>query len=167
MGGLIQPSPLPTERESSLRPILIGAVLVVVIVGLFIFAMRDTRPKPAGPPPYASNLKIADLKMSAAENFAGQTVSYIDGTITNNGDKTVTHVVVHVLFRDDMKQVVGDETIPLHVLQTGGPYADTVDLSAAPLPPHQSKPFRLTFERISSQWNQTYPDVEIVEVATK
>jgi hypothetical protein len=72
-----------------------------------------------------------------------------------------------VLFRDDMKQVVGDETIPLHVLQTGGPYADTVDLSAAPLPPHQSKPFRLTFERISSQWNQTYPDVEIVEVATK
>lgn len=167
MGGLLQPSPVSTERESSLRPVLIGAVLVVVIIGLVIFAMHDTNPKPAGPPPYASNLKISDLKMSAAENFAGQTVSYIDGTITNNGDKTVTHVTVHVLFRDDMKQVVGDETAPVHVLQTGGPYADTVDLSALPLAPHQSKPFRLTFEHISSQWAQTYPDIEIVDVATK
>src|SRR5690242_14184464 len=129
MGGLIQPSPVSTERDSSLRPIMIGVVLVVVIVGVLIFAMRDTRPKPAGPPPYATSLKISDLKMSAAENFAGQTVSYIDGKITNDGDKAVTHVMVHVLFRDDMKQVVGDETIPVHVLQTGGPYADTVDLS--------------------------------------
>jgi hypothetical protein len=167
MGGLLQPTPVSTERESSLRPVLIGAVLVVIIVGLVIFALRDTNPRPAGPPAYASSLKISDLKMSAAENFAGQTVSYIDGTIANNGDKTVTHVVVRVLFRDDMKQVVGDETVPLHVLQTGGPYADTVDLSASPLAPHQSKPFRLTFERISSQWAQTIPDIDIVDVATK
>jgi Protein of unknown function (DUF2393) len=167
MGGLIQPSPVSTERESSLRPILIGAVLVVVILGLVIFAMRDTRPRPAGPPPYASSLKISDLKMSAAENFVGATVSYIDGTLTNNGDKTVTHVVVRVVFRDDMNQVVGDETVPLHVLQTGGPYADTVDLSASPLPPHQAKTFRLSFESISTQWNHAYPEIQIVGVSTK
>ncbi len=146
---------------------MIGAVLVVVIIGLVILAMRDTRPRRSGPPAYASNLKISDLKMSAAENFAGQTVSYIDGKLTNDGQKTVTHVTVRVLFRDDMKQVVGDETVPIHVLQTGGPYDDTVDLSASPLPPQQGKVFRLTFEHISNQWAQTYPDIEIVDVTTK
>ena len=146
---------------------MIGAVLVVVIIALVIFAMRDTRPRPSGPPPYASSLKISDLKMSAAENFVGATVSYIDGSLTNNGDKTVTHVMVHVVFRDDMNQVVGDETVPIHVLQTGGPYADTVDLSASPLAPHLSKTFRLSFESISSQWNHAYPEIQIVDVATR
>lgn len=167
MGGLLQPTPATQERESVFRPVLIGAILVVVLVAVVILVMREKPRGPSGPPPYASNLKISDLKMSAAENFVGATVSYIDGTVTNNGDKTLTHAVVRVLFRDDMNQVVGDETVPIHVLQTGGPYADTVDLSASPLPPHQSKPFRLSFESISSQWNHAYPEIQIVDVATK
>ncbi len=167
MGGLLQPTPAREERESVFRPVLIGTILVVVLVALVILAMRGKPTGPSGPPPYAANLKISDLKMSAAENFVGATISYIDGTLTNNGDKTVTHAVVRVLFRDDMNQVVGDETVPIHVLQTGGPYADTVDLSASPLPPHQSKTFRLSFESISSQWNHAYPEIQIVDVATK
>ncbi len=140
---------------------------MIVLVAVVILVMREQPKAPAGPPPYASNLKISDLKMSAAENFVGATVSYIDGTLTNNGDKAVTHVAVRVLFRDDMNQVVGDETLPIHVLQTGGPYADTVDLSASPLPPHQSRPFRLTFESISSQWNHAYPEMQIIDVRTR
>ena len=55
--------------------------------------------------PYIANLKLSDFKMSAAENFIGHTVSYIDGTITNSGDKTVTHAVVDVTFKDDIGQV--------------------------------------------------------------
>ncbi len=149
------------------RPVLIGAILVVVLVAVVILVMRENPKGPAGPPPYASNLKISELKMSAAENFAGQTVSYIDGRITNNGDKTVAGAKVRVLFRDDMNQVVGDETVPVHILQTSGPYPDTVDLSASPLAPHQSKIFRLTFEHISSQWTQTLPEIQIVDVTTR
>jgi hypothetical protein len=167
MGGLIEPSPVSQERESVFRPVLIGVILVIVLVGIVILVMREKPKGPGGPPPYASSLKISDLKMSAAENFVGATVSYIDGTLTNNGDKTVTHATVRVIFRDDMNQVVGDETVPIHVLQTGGPYADTVDLSASPLPPHQSKNFRLSFESISSQWNHAYPEVQVLDVATR
>ena len=50
--------------------------------------------------------------MSAAENFVGATVSYVDGTVTNSGDKTVTHVMVEVLFKDDMGQLAQREDIP-------------------------------------------------------
>ena len=105
--------------------------------------------------------------MSAAENFVGATVSYIDGTITNSGQQTVTHAVVTVTFKDSMGQLAQRDDVPLHVLQTSGPYPDVVDLSASPLGPGQSKPFRLTFERISEQWNHEYPELKLSDVTVK
>ena len=168
MGGLIQPSPgTQQERESSWRPILIGVAIVVAIVGVVVLVLREEPRKPTGPPSYASNLKFSDLKMSASENFVGATVSYIDGTVTNAGDKTVVQAMVRVLFKDDLGQTVGDESLPLHILQTTGPYPDTVDLTASPLSAGQSKTFRLTFERISTQWNRQAPDIQVTDVLTK
>jgi len=35
------------------------------------------------------------------------------------------------------------------------------------LTPGQSKPFRLTFEHLSEQWNQAYPELQIVDVTVK
>ncbi|HVO60590.1 MAG TPA: DUF2393 family protein [Terriglobales bacterium] len=166
MGGLIHPSPV-AEESTSWRPILIGVVIVMVVVAAVVLGLREAPKGPKGPPPYAASLKISDLKMSAAQNFVGATVSYVDGTITNTGSKTVTHALVHALFKDDMGQVVGNETLPLHILQIGGPYPDVVDLSASPLTPGQSKSFRLTFESISAQWNHQYPELEITDVVTK
>jgi hypothetical protein len=166
MGGFIQPSP-PREESALWRPILIGVVIVVVVVGAVVLGLRQSPQRAKGPASYAARLKISDLKMSAAENFVGATVSYVDGTITNTGGKTVTHATVHTLFKDDMGQVVGDETLPLHVLETGGPYPDVVDLSASPLRPGQSKAFRLTFESISAQWNHQFPELEITDVVTR
>jgi hypothetical protein len=81
---------------------------------------------PSNPHPYVSNIKLSDLKMSAAENFVGATVSYVDGTLANLGNQTVTHVVVEATFRDSIGQLAQRETIPLHVLQTSGPYPDAV-----------------------------------------
>jgi hypothetical protein len=165
--GVIQPSPVPHESNSNWRPIVIGVAIVVVIVGLIVVGLREEPKGPNGPAPYANNLKISNLKMSAAENFVGATVSYIDGTLTNSGDKTVTGASARVIFKDSMDQTVGDERVPLHVLETKGPYPDTVDLSASPIPPGQSKTFRLTFESISNQWNHQYPEIQILDVATR
>jgi len=168
MGGLIEPSPrVETERDSILRPILLGVALVVVVVGVIALLTRGSPRSTSIPHPYASNLKLSDLKMSAAENFVGASVSYIDGTVTNTGDKTVTHAIVHVAFKNSLGQVAQAEDVPLHVLQTSGPYPDTVDLSVLPLAPGQGKPFRLTFEHISSDWNQAYPDLQVTDVAVK
>ena len=105
--------------------------------------------------------------MSAAENFIGATVSYMDGNVTNAGDKTVTHLVVEVTFKDEIGQLAQREELPLRVLKTGGPYPDPVDLSVSPLGPGQVQPFRLTFDSISQQWNHQYPELRVTDVTVK
>jgi hypothetical protein len=167
MGGLIQPTPVAEEPDSSRRTIAIAVAVVIVIAGVAAFLLR-TQPKGAsGPPPYATNLKLSDFKMSAAENFVGATVSYVDGTATNTGNKTVTHAIVEVNFKDDLGQIVQREDIPLQVLKTSGPYPEAVDFRVSPLAPGQSQTFRLTFEGISAQWNHQYPDIQVTDVAAK
>jgi hypothetical protein len=169
VGGLIEPSPLgQPQHESNLRPILIGAVIVVIVVGLIILLSRGGPSRNASAPhPYAANLKLTNVKMSQAENFVGASVTYIDGTVTNTGDKTVTHATVHVEFKNSMDQVAQVEDLPLRVLHTGGPYPDAVDLSTSPLGPGQSKLFRLTFEHVTADWNQAYPELQVTEVRVK
>jgi hypothetical protein len=168
MGGLTEPSPLAErERDSNLRPILLGVALVVVVVGAIALLTRGSPKNTNAPHPYAANLKLSDLKMSAAENFVGASVTYIDGTVANTGEKTVTHAIVHVAFKNSLGEVAQAEDVPLHVLQTSGPYPDAVDLSISPLAAGQGKPFRLTFEHISSDWNQAYPDLQVTDVSVK
>ena len=167
MGGLIQPTPVAEERDSSKRTIAIAVAVVIVVAIIFAFLLRSQPKTASGPPPYAASLKLSDFKMSAVENFVGATVSYVDGTITNSGNKTVTHVIVEVLFKDDLGQLAQREDIPMQVLKTTGPYPEAVDFSVSPLAPGQSKPFRLTFESISAQWNHQYPDIEVTDVSTK
>ena len=169
MGALTEPNANPTTepQESSTRPILVGIVIVGIVVGILALIFRDEQKKPAPPPAYAVNLKFSDMKTSAAQNFVGATVSYIDGSITNTGDKTVIHAVAQVTFKDDMGQTAQREELPIRVLRTGGPYEEAVDLTLSPLAPGQSKSFRLTFENISAQWNHAYPDLQITQVSTR
>jgi hypothetical protein len=169
MDSLTQPNvnPAAEQQESILRPILIGIVIVGIVVGILALIFRAEQKRPAPPPAYAAFLKFSDLKASAAQNFAGATVSYLDGTITNSGDKTITHAVVQVTFKDDMGQTAQREENPIRILSTGGPYDEAVDLNLSPLAPGQSKPFRLTFENISAQWNHAYPELQVTQVTVK
>jgi hypothetical protein len=167
MGGLIQPTPVAEEPDSSRRTIAVTVAVVIAIAVIFAFLLRSQPKTASGPPPYAASLKLSDFKMSAAENFVGATVSYVDGTITNTGGKTVTHVIVQVLFKDDLGQLAQREDIPMQVLKTTGPYPEAVDFSVSPLASGQSNTFRLTFESISAQWNHQYPEIQVTDVADK
>jgi hypothetical protein len=167
MDSLDQQSPAIEERDNS-RVII--AIAVTVVIGLMLvvaFLLREPPKQVKQLSPYIANLKLSDSKMSAAENFIGATVSYIDGKITNTGDKTVTHVIVQVNFEDSMGQVAQREDLPLRVIRSNGAYDEPVDLSAAPLAPGQSATYRLTFDSISSQWNHQYPDISITDLTVK
>lgn len=167
MGGLIQPPPIPEERDNSRWIILIALVAIATVV-ITVALLTHEKPKNApGPPPYAANLKFSDLKMSQAQNFVGATVTYIDGTLTNTGHKTVTRAIAHVTFKDPYGQVAQIENVTVRTLQQFGPYMDAVDLSASPLAAGRSKPFRLTFEHVSEQWGQSYPELQVADVTVK
>jgi hypothetical protein len=167
MSSLGQPTPVAEERDSS--RLIIGIAVAVVIAGALAgaFLLREPPRAAKTASPYIANLKLSDFKMSAAENFIGATVSYIDGSVTNTGDKTVTHATVEVTFKDDMGQVAQREELPLRVLKTTGPYPEAVDLAVSPLAPGQSEHFRLTFDSISAQWNRQYPEMRVTDVSVK
>jgi Protein of unknown function (DUF2393) len=166
MGGLdlIQPSAGTQEPDHSRRFILVAIAVVVGLVLLAAFLLREPTKIAPQIPPYAAKLKISDLKMSQAQNFVGASVTYIDGNLTNTGDKVVAHAVVRVTFKDSYGQVAQIENVPIKLLQTSGPYPDTVDLSLSPLAPGQTSPFRLIFEHVSEQWNQAYPELQMTGV---
>ncbi len=159
--------PSPVQRESISRPVILGVGLVVVVVAIAAFLLRTPAKKPSAPQPYIANIKISDLKMGEAQNFVGANFTYVDGTVTNSGDKMVTGILVHVIFHDSMGQVAQAEDVPVFLLDRSGPYPDTRDLSKAPLLPGQSKEFRLTFEHVSAEWNRAYPDIQVTDVSLK
>jgi hypothetical protein len=165
--GLGQTTPVDAERDSSR---LIIAIVITVLIGGALaaaFLLREPPKIAKTASPYIASLKLSDFKMSTAENFVGATVSYVDGTVANGGDKTVTHAVVEVVFKDEMGQVAQQEEAPLQVIRTNGAYPEPVDLSVSPLAPGQTQPFRLTFDHISAQWNRQYPEIRVTDVSVK
>lgn len=169
MGSLLQPAPVKTgdDRNSTWLPIVFGVALVVVVVVIASLLLRTDSKIANAPHPYAANIRFSDLKMSAAENFVGATVTYLDGTVTNTADKTVTRALVRVTFKDSLGQIAQADDVALRILQTSGPYPEAVDLAVAPLAPNQSKPFRLTFEHVTADWNHEYPELRMLDVAVK
>ena len=117
--------------------------------------------------PYAASLPISNLKMSEASNFAGGKVTYVDGHLSNNGDKTVTGVTVQVAFRDFGNQLVQKETMPLTLIRTREPYVDTQPVGADPIKPGEQRDFRLVLDQMARDWNGQYPEVRVIQVTGK
>lgn len=173
------PTPLPSlgggsgsseESRPPLVPIAIGVAAVLIVIGLFILFSRTGKNEnvaPSTPDPYASNLKVSDVAMSTANNFAGQQVTYIEGKITNTGGKTVIGALLQIIFHDALGQVAQKEAQRLMVITTREPYVDTAPLNTASLKPGQTREFRLTFEHVSADWNMQLPEITIVKTSTE
>ncbi|MGO9211008.1 MAG: hypothetical protein ACLPXM_05805 [Terriglobales bacterium] len=148
------------------RPIVAGVVAVAIMLGLLVWLGGGKRSNSPAPNPYVDKLQVSQVKMAAAQNFVGGTVTYVEGRITNTGDKTVSGAVAEVLFRNSLGEVVQKEQIPIRVLVFQGPDRDILDLRGAPLKPGASADFRLTIEgSISADWNQGFPEVRIASVS--
>ena len=101
---------------------------------------------------YLGSLEFSDLRMSAAENFLGNTLTYLDGRMRNQGTRTLRRVDVELNFVDSLNQVVLRET------------AHPLTNRAAPLKPGEARAFRVTFEHMPVDWNQAPPTVTPVYV---
>ncbi len=169
MGSIYQPK-LTNETESHSRPLIIAVVLIIVIAAvLFMFARRA---KPPGPlqlaeASYSSNLQMSDVHMSTAKNFVGGEITYVEGTIANTGSKALSDIQVLCVFRDSLGQVVDTPVVPLQIEAMTLAQNDFVPLGASPLIPNQKRPFRLTFDHVSAEWNMGVPEMRVVGVTTK
>jgi Protein of unknown function (DUF2393) len=159
------------EKGNWLPWIVAGAIVIVALLTLMLLSSHKrsgptqsiTQMLPAAS--YASNLPIANLQMSEASNFAGGKVTYIDGHIANRGPETIKGIVAQVAFRSYTGDFAQRETLPLQLIRTREPYVDTQPVSAQPLKPGDERDFRLIFDNVSPDWNQTYPEIRIIQVS--
>jgi hypothetical protein len=139
--------------------ILVVSVVLAAFVAVFVIQRHHVVTRPAAvaaarPPlsdeqkAYLGLLAFADFHMSAAANFLGDTVTYLDGRVTNQ----VRTLDVELNFVDTLNQVV--------LRETAHPLADR----ATPLQPGETKAFRVTFEHMPVDWNQAPPTVKAVYV---
>ncbi|HTV54474.1 MAG TPA: DUF2393 family protein [Terriglobia bacterium] len=164
--------PATETRERNWLPLAIaaGVVVVGVIVAVLVFGRKQeptVTPVNAPLDPYAAQLPITGVTMSESANLAGGKVTYVDGHIANQGNKTVTGINVQVLFRDPAKEVTQNETHPLQLIRTREPYVDLEPVSAAPLKPGDQRDFRLIFDAVSPDWDGAYPEIRVVHVDAK
>jgi len=153
----------PEDRNWT--PIIAGAGLVVVIIAAAILVGRLTQSRGANPgDPYLSKLQLSALHMATAENFGGGSVTYIEATLTNAGERKVTAASTQVIFRNSLAEITQKETLPVTVLVSSVPYADYGLIDRAPLAPGQSRPFRLTLENVTADWDGQIPQVKVVSV---
>jgi hypothetical protein len=101
---------------------------------------------------YFRQLEFTDLHMSAAQNFLGDSVTYLDARVKNAGTKTVRRLDLDLTFVDMLSQVILRER------------AHPVSERAPPLKPGESRAFRVTFEHIPADWNQAAPTMTPVYV---
>jgi len=148
---------------STIAIILIVSVILAAVVAVFVLEQHHAVSGPAsggaGRPAlsaeqkaYLPSLVLSDLRMSAAANFLGDTVTYLDGSITNQGAKPVRRVDVELNFVDTLNQVV--------LRENAHPLAG----SATPLGPGETHAFRVTFDHMPADWNQSPPAARAVYV---
>ena len=154
----------------------IGFALILIVVVALIVSSRTSPTRGVIAPKimqsgaadaYAAKLQLSDVTLSAADNFAGGTSTYVEGKVTNSGDKVVNGATVEITFKNSLEQIVQRETQTLMVIHTRQPAPDVAALNVAPLNPGQTREFRLTFERISADWNQQKPEMRTVTVSLK
>ena len=159
--GLFGAHTAPEEPRNWL-PLLVGFGVVLAAIALFAFFGREKKQLPQTADSYSPMLVVEQATLSQADNFVGSTITYIDLTTRNTGDRTVVGGMVQAVFRDSLGQPVQSETLPMRALlpNTPGGVADAGDLAMAPLAPGQTRVLRLTVEHISSQWNRAQPELE-------
>jgi hypothetical protein len=169
-------TPQPEPGKTPVLGLAIGFAIILAVVAWLIISSRSSPTRYARVPavmqttpsdPYAANLAISDVKMLTAENMIGGNHTYIEGKIANHGNKTVNGATVDITFKNSLSQIVQREMQPLMIIQAREPADDIAALSMSPLKPGDTKEFRLSFEHISADWNQQYPEIRVVSVSTK
>ena len=167
MGDSVQQPFTPVREQSESRnwlPMVAGGIFVVLLVIGLVFLTRSGRPVTNPGDPNLAKLTASDIHMATAQNFAGSSVTYSEGKITNSSDRKVNAASVEVLFKNSLGEIAQKNTLPVAVLLPNVPYVDYGPMDRAPLAPGQTRDFRLTLEHVSTDWDGQVPRVKVVSI---
>ena len=138
------------------RPVLIaGAGLVIVVGALLLYWLGTSRRSGSlaalaeEQHGYLPQLVVSNPRVSAAENFLGHTVTYLDAQIANKGTRVVSQVQLEMEFVDMLGQVV--------LRETNRP----VNPQTPALKPGETQTFQVSFEHMPFEWNQAPPSIRV------
>lgn len=153
------PEPDAVQRKPTTLYFLIAAgVLAIIVAGGILLTRRGPSGKATGPAlteeqkAYLGQIEVTDARMSAAGNFLGHTVTYLDAVVANKGSRVVKEIELELVFVDTLYQVVLRES------------AHPVTPRTPPLKPGETRSFQVSFEHMPIDWNQGPPRITPVSV---
>lgn len=152
-GGQRKPSDFPAAFA-------IGIVIVAILGGALVLVTRLSQshgPAPIGKLPfgpaeqaYAQQVHFQPGQMSQSSNLLNQEFTYVAGTVSNDGTRSLKALDIVLEFRDPFNQVVLRD--PQRVIGPEG----------QPLTAGKSRDFSLTLgAHLPVEWNRQYPVVRI------
>lgn len=132
---------------------------LVVLALLFSWAAAscgDSSRQPADPETaaleeaYRDQVILSGLGLAKVENFLGDEVFYVEGSLTNDGEGTIRKVELTFLFKDSLDQVVLKEA------RTALEYRGERGIA-----PRQAAEFQVAFENLPRDWNYVVPEVQV------
>jgi hypothetical protein len=148
------------SRSSFPAAFAIGVVVTLILAGGLVWLTRATQTR--GPAPigklqfgaeeqaYAQQIHFQGSQMSQATNFLNQEFTYVAGTVSNDGTRTLRALDIVLEFRDQFNQVVLRD--PQRIILADGP----------PLKGGQSRDFNVTLgAHLPSEWNRQYPAIRV------
>jgi hypothetical protein len=139
-----------------------SGLAVLVIAGiLWATGCQGTAPGPVEDSPemaapaekYKSKLSFSELGLARGENYLGDAIYYVQGKVTNGGDRAVQRVEIVFKFMDSQNREVFRENRRALDYKGGGKLA-----------PQQTSEFQVAFERVPDNWNYSLPEVEVSKV---
>jgi hypothetical protein len=155
---------LPAAEKSSSSRFLLGlaagaGIMLLLVAGGAMLSRGSGGAKGGGEAPqvpfgpaeqaYAAQIRFSSLQLSQATNMLHQQFTYVVGSVTNTGTRTVRGIEVTVEFHDLIQQLVLRGTAPV------------IPPAAGPLAPGQERAFQLTFEGVPPSWNQHPPSIRV------
>ena len=147
------------ERSGFPAAFAVGIVIMLVLAAGLVLLSRATRSHlpgrqkpPFGPTEqaYARRISFQPGEMSQSSNLLNQEFTYVAGTVTNVGNRTLRGLNVNFEFHDPFNQVVLRDAQIL------------IDPAGKPLGPGQSRSFQVTLgAHLPSEWNRAYPLIRI------
>jgi hypothetical protein len=130
--------------------------LLLVAGGALGWFLSRPRPLSNALPPlspdakaYVRSLQLSEVTMQATESYVKQTVTEVEGKITNTGVRAVKQAELYCVFYNSYGEVILREKVP--IVRTT-------------LKPGEMRPFRLPFDDIPASWNNQMPQLVIARI---